>query len=272
MQEDISWIAFFQWALPKLRLHWPGFRKVHRQVRKRVHQRIQALHLASLAEYRRYLESHPDEWRVLDTLCHITISRFFRDKQLYALLARQVLPKLVKQAQRHGENRLRIWSAGCASGEEPYSLSILWQAQLREKFQSIDLQILATDADPQLLHRARAACYPFSSLKHLPTTWRILAFTPAAEGYCLRPEFKKSVLLVAHDIRTPVPTASLHLILCRNLVYTYFEPNLQQEITRHFSSSLQPSGVLIIGIQEMLPEPIPGFAPLFPNQGVYIKS
>jgi chemotaxis protein methyltransferase CheR len=64
MQEDISWIAFFQWALPKLRLHWPGFRKVHRQVRKRVHQRIQALHLASLAEYRRYLVLYQREFEV----------------------------------------------------------------------------------------------------------------------------------------------------------------------------------------------------------------
>ena len=126
MQEGTSWIAFFQWALPQLRLYWPGYRKVHRQVRKRVHQRIQALRLSGLAEYRWYLESHPDEWRVLDTLCHIIISRFSRDKQLYALLARQVLPKLAKQAQRHGENNLRIWSAGCASGEEPYSMSILW--------------------------------------------------------------------------------------------------------------------------------------------------
>lgn len=265
-------MTFLQWAWPQLRLHGAGFRKVHHQVGKRIRKRLLALHLSSLEEYRLYLKTHSEEWRVLDSLCRITISRFFRDQEVYGLLTRRILPQIAAHAGRHAENTLRIWSAGCASGEEPYSLAILWKIDWQKKFQDFGLRILATDADPLLLRRARAACYPFSSLKNLPETWRRVAFTASEEKYCLRPVFKKPVLFAEHDIRCPFPVASLQLILCRNLVYTYFEPSLQREITEQLHAALQPGGILVTGIHEALPQSFLGFTPLFPQQGIYLKS
>jgi chemotaxis protein methyltransferase CheR len=81
---------------------------------------------------------------------------------------------------------------------------------------------LATDVDPHLLQRARRACYPFSNLKELPETWRTIAFAKTGFVYRLRAEFKVPILFVEHDIRAPFPASSQHLILCRNLIYTYF--------------------------------------------------
>lgn len=267
-----QWIAFLQWALPQLHMQWRGFRKVRSQVRKRVHQRMQFLQLAGLDAYRLFLRQHPEEWRVLDALCRITISRFYRDAGIYALLAEQLLPRLVQQARRQGEAALRLWSAGCASGEEPYSLSILWAMQLHTRFPASALQILATDTDPHLLQRARTACYPYSNVKDLPAAWRQAAFTGAAGEYCLRNAFKQPVLFVEHDIRTAIPARALHLILCRNLVYTYFDTALQHEITQRLYAALQPGGLLVIGIHETLPPGIAGFMPLIPNRGIYLKG
>jgi chemotaxis protein methyltransferase CheR len=147
MTEDPLWTAFLQWALPQLRMRWSGFRKVRTQVRKRVHRRLQSLQLVGPDDYRDYLQQYPEEWRVLDTLCRITISRFCRDKGIYGLLADRIIPGLVEKIRREGNRRLHIWSAGCGSGEEPYSLAIQWAMQLQQRCPDITLRILATDID-----------------------------------------------------------------------------------------------------------------------------
>lgn len=271
MTEDPHWIAFLQWALPQLRMRWSGFRKVRTQVCKRVHRRLQALQLAGLEDYRDYLQHHPQEWQVLDSLCRITISRFCRDQGIFRLLAGQIIPDLAEQVRRAGGGRLDVWSAGCGSGEEPYSLAILWAAQLQQRFPDITLRILATDVDPRLLDRARTACYPFSSLKELPASLRESVFSESAGRYCLQSRYQRPVLLVAHDVRGPVPVSALHLILCRNLVYTYYGEALQREITRSMAEALQPGGVLVIGSHETLPEAVPDFACLPGMRGIYRK-
>jgi len=272
MTTDPQWSSFMQWALPQLRMRWSGFRKVRMQVRKRVHKRLQSLQLAGLSDYRDYLHQHPEEWRVLDTLCRITISRFYRDKGIYGLLADRIIPGLVEQIRRAGGRRLHIWSAGCGSGEEPYSLAILWALQLQQHCPDITLRILATDTDPQLLDRARTACYPFSSLKDLPVAWRELAFTASTDCYCLQSAFKRPVLFAEHDVRGPVPATALQLILCRNLVYTYYDVGLQCEITQRLGDAMQSGGLLVLGSHETLPGDVPGFTPMSCNRAIYKKT
>lgn len=121
---DPDCTAFLQWALPQLDLNWPGFRKVRRQVCKRLRRRMSELELADFAAYRARLESDPAEWQVCDECCHITISRFFRDRRVFEVLRDRVLRDIAPRAQREHRD-VRIWSAGCASGEEPYTLKIL---------------------------------------------------------------------------------------------------------------------------------------------------
>ena len=271
MREDPQWTTFLQWALPQLHLRWPGFRKVRTQVRKRVQRRIRSLHLAGPGAYRRFLLAHPEEWLLLDTLCRITISRFYRDRGVQELLADRIIPGLANRARQTGNAHLRIWSAGCSSGEEPYTLVLLWAMQLQQRYPDIRFQVLATDIDAQLLNRARTACYPFSSLKALPAAWRESAFSSVNGHYCLQPAYKDPVLFVEHDIRDPLPATNMHLILCRNLVYTYFETELQREITQRLLAALQPGGLLVLGSHEVLPGDDCGFLPWSRRQGIYIK-
>ena len=107
---------FLQWALPRLGFRWPGFRKVRRQVCRRIRRRIAALDLEGFDDYRRYLETHAQEHAKLDRLCRITISRFYRDRRVFERLEREALSRLAANAQKRRAT-VRAWSAGCASGE-----------------------------------------------------------------------------------------------------------------------------------------------------------
>src|SRR3954464_10873763 len=118
-------VELMQWALPRLGLRWSAFRRVKGQVCKRIRTRVQALGLADARAYAQYLECHSDEWGTLEAMCGITISRFYRDHPVFDALAQDVLPMLTCQLAE-GEP-LRVWSAGCASGEEPYSIALIWE-------------------------------------------------------------------------------------------------------------------------------------------------
>jgi chemotaxis protein methyltransferase CheR len=266
---DAQCIRFLQWALPRLRLHWPGYRKVRRQVCKRIARRAAALGLASLDAYRGWLESDPEEWRLLDQLCTVTISRFFRDRGVFEALGEEVLPELAQLAAARGEAALRAWSAGCASGEEPYGLRLAWEFELRPRSPALGIEILATDMNPAVLARARAGCYPASSLKALPQAWRSAAFVEKSGVQCLRAEFAAGIVFQAHDIRGPLPRGPFHLVLCRNLVLTYFEPALQREVLERIAATLVPRGLLVVGAHEAPPAGIAAFEPWRPRLGVY---
>ena len=123
--KDDECVRFLQWALPTLGKRWPGFRKVRRQVCRRIAYRLGELGLDNLAEYRRYLQANPAEWDNLDQLCRVTISRFYRDRWVFDRLGGTVLPELAQAALGRGEKTLRCWSAGCGSVEEPCTLAVI---------------------------------------------------------------------------------------------------------------------------------------------------
>jgi chemotaxis protein methyltransferase CheR len=111
---DADLVAFLEWALPRLRLRWPGYRRVRGTVRKRLDRRLRELELPDLLAYQGHLEAHPAEWAVLGEICRITISRFYRDRAVFDRLHRVVLPGLAHLVPGRGESELRFWSAGCA--------------------------------------------------------------------------------------------------------------------------------------------------------------
>jgi chemotaxis protein methyltransferase CheR len=250
---DTDCITFLQDMLPRLGLRWPGFRKVRRQVCKRLQRRLRALNLPDLNAYHRYLDTHTAEWAVLDSLCRISISRFYRDRVVFDRLRDEVLPALAREALIRAETTLHCWSIGCASGEEPYTLQLVWQLVVQPHFPGLTCHILATDADPQLLTRAAAGCYPASSLRELPEGWRTTAFTPRDNDYCLHRQFRQGVAFQPQDIRTAATGDTFDLILCRNLVFTYFDEPGQQQALACILERLRPGGVLVIGKSEQLP-------------------
>jgi chemotaxis protein methyltransferase CheR len=214
--------------------------------------RCQQLGLADFPDYATYLVDHPDELSVVDTCCRITISRFYRDAPVFEQLC-QELPKLLQLAISRGDKSVRCWCAGCASGEEVYTLKLLEHFCLSESEISLPWQILATDIDGHLLSRAKNACYSGGTLKELPQAWREEAF-PSNEHYCLKPVFQHGIQFEQQDIRQQMPLGSFHLILCRNLAFTYFEPSLQQQILSRISQKLVPGGIVLIGSRESLPD------------------
>jgi chemotaxis protein methyltransferase CheR len=268
---DSDCVAFLQWALPKMRLRWPGFRRVRRQVCRRLQRRLARLGLADLAAYRDYLEAHEEEWAALDALCRITISRFYRDRSVFDHLRDVLLPELADRLASRGETVLRFWSAGSASGEEPYSLSLAWTLGVSPSWPGISVEIIATDSDERLLERARDAVYPASSLRAMPDSWREAGFEREGPSYRLREEFKQPVHLQRQDIREGMPDGPFHLIFCRNLVFTYFADDLQGETLRGLVSRLEPGGHLLIGSHESLPAGGEGLVQLDGPNGLWVR-
>jgi chemotaxis protein methyltransferase CheR len=269
--KDAECVQFLQAVLPRLHMRWPGFRRVRGQVCKRLQRRLRELDLASLSAYLAYLDAHEAEWRVLDGLCRVTVSRFYRDKMVFAQLAEQVMPYLLEGLRQRGATTLRIWCAGSGAGEEPYTLSLLWAQLFQARYPDIVLSIVATDANPDMLQRARRACYPYSAIKNLPPAWREAGFAQQADEYRLHSVYQAKVEFLCQDLRALAPPGRFHLILCRNLAFTYFDEPLQREILRRLHASLETGGVLVIGVHESLPAGEEGFSVWSKRLGVYRK-
>ncbi|MBE9486616.1 MAG: chemotaxis protein CheR [Chloroflexi bacterium] len=270
--QDGPCVTFLQWALPRMDLRWPGFRRVRGQVCKRLQRRLRELRLPDLEAYSHYCLQQPEEWKILEALCRISISRFYRDRGLFTLLGKELLPELATQVGATMDNSLRIWCAGCASGEEPYSLALVWAFQLAANYPDIHLQILASDIDPQLLQRAARARYRDSSLKELPSVWKERAFSRVGDDFHLRQSYRRPVQLLQHDLRGPAIKGPFQLILCRNLAFTYFSEPLQRQVLEKFQQVLLPGGCLVIGSHEALPISPSGFSPLNSKLGIYRKA
>lgn len=269
---DNDCVDFLQWALPQLNMRWPGFRKVRGQVCKRLAKRIHELGLDDIDAYRNHLREHPKEWTQLDGFCRVTVTRFYRDRSVFGNLTREILPQLARDAFQRGDDALRCWSIGCASGEEPYTLAILWQELLAGDSPGLRFEVLATDADANLIERAHRACYPASALKNLPEPLCITAFKHTGEEYCLKQVYRSTVSFQQQDIRHSMPTGSFHLILCRNLVFTYFNESLQLQILQQLQARLLPSGWLILGVHETLPPMQHGFTIVSERLGLYRRK
>jgi chemotaxis protein methyltransferase CheR len=267
---DRDCVRFLRWALPRMGMRWKGFRKVRRQVCRRIRDRMVELGLAGVDDYMTRLEEDPGEWKHLAFLARVTISRFGRDREVFRVLRERILPELASG----GSGPIRVWSAGCASGEEPYTLTILWRLHLQDRFPDRDLRILATDIDPVVLERARRGVYPRGALRDLDSGDVERAFDEVdperpdpGQGrerqepdLQLRDEFRKGVSFREEDILGEMPDGRFELIFCRNLVFTYFDEETQVALLPRFLDRLVAgTGWLVLGGHEELP---PGRWPL----------
>lgn len=234
---------------------------------------MQELDFSEMSDYRQYLQVHPEEWEVLDSLCYITISRFYRDRKTFEDIGTIVLPALIRSLSGSGRREIRAWSAGCCSGEEPYSLILLWNFLIEPGLdESFRLSIIATDKNFALLQRAVAGIFSPGSLKHLPLTYQENGFNREGEKYRIKDIYKTNISFRHQDIRREMPEGSFQLILCRNLVFTYFDLPLQKKILKELQHKLSRDGFLVIGAHEHLPERYNGLHSLPENRQIFQKK
>lgn len=248
---DSECVALLQWAAPRLGLRWEGFRRVRGQVCKRIARRMAERGIEDGAAYRALLERDDAEWIALDATCRVTISRFYRDRAVWDALRTTLLPPLAKQAATKGRP-LRCWSAGACSGEEPYTAALL-MLELEDVVPGLRSEVIATEVDGGLLERARRACYPPGTLAELPPEWRERGLKSDGGDWCMRPEVAGRVQFRQQDLRGEQPEGPFDLILCRNVAFTYFAPELQLRVLEALTERLSKGGYLAIGAHEHFP-------------------
>jgi chemotaxis protein methyltransferase CheR len=223
-------------------------------VRRRIAVRMRACGVHSYADYQALLDQSPAERDRLRDALTINVTRFYRNAETWNLLRREIFPALCG-----ADGEIRIWSAGCASGEEAYSLAILAAEQLdrRGRSRALDrLTIDATDVDRQCLGRARAAVYRRDSLAEMPEDLTRRYFEPAPPDLRVVPRVQERVVVRALDLSAGRPLRrDYHMIVCRN-VLIYFDRPMQERLFQLFTDSLAPGGYLVLGKVESLVGPV----------------
>ena len=218
-------------------------------VLRRLERRLAATQSESVSAYREYLAQHPEEEERLVAALLINVTDFFRDRALYAHLRDYVLPDLLENA-RERHDAIRIWSAGCATGEEPYSLAILVRELLnREPRDDTTVRIFATDVDAEAIAFARRGVYPSRSLSNLAPDQIAGAFTRTDDEYEVVDSIRDLIIFGTHDLGRASPFRNTDLVVCRN-VLIYFTPELRQRALQAFAFSIRPGGFLVLGSAE----------------------
>ena len=258
---------FIKEAASLLDLQWRRFKRGG--IKRKVERRITELGLPVFEDYLLRIKKDPEEKSHLSQILTVTITRFFRDKKVFDILGNSIIPSMVEQK---GEGDFKIWSIGCANGEEPYSLSMLWKERFEKEFPRIRLTILATDINKGLLERAREGRYKRSSLKEVPKEI-LRKFFRIEDGFCITDRsILESVEFKKHDVLHEEPFSGMDLIFCRNLAFTYFSKECQMNVLKKIAASLKENGCLIIGKDESLPFTYPTlFVPIFPTEKIYQK-
>jgi chemotaxis methyl-accepting protein methylase len=258
---------FIKEAAPLHNLQWRRFKRGG--IKRKIEHRIADLRLPTFEDYLLKIKKDPEEKSCLSQILTVTITRFLRDRKVFDTLQDSVLPTVVEYK---GAGDFKIWSIGCANGEEPYSLCMLWKERFEEKFPQIRLTVLATDINENLLTRAKEGRYKKSSLKEIPEGILQRFFKIDNEFYILDRSVRESVEFKKHDIIHEEPFSGMDIIFCRNLAFTYFSKECQMKVLRKIAVSLKERGYLIIGREESLPLAYPTlFIPIFPTEKIYQK-
>jgi two-component system CheB/CheR fusion protein len=217
---------------------------------RRIRKRMTDTAVVEHADYQDLLETDAQEFRALFNTILINVTGFFRDTDCWAYLQHEVLPGLL--AARGPDEEIRVWSAGCSSGQEPYSLAVLFAEVLGVEECVQRVKIYGTDVDEEALREARAGLYPAKSLEPLSPELRDRYFEPTSGGqYVFRSDLRRRVIFGRHDITSDAPISRLDLLACRNTLM-YFNVEAQKQIIDRFHFALREGGHLFLGKAEML--------------------
>jgi len=216
---------------------------------RRIQRRMQIHQVADLPAYMRFLRANEEEVTALYQNFLITVTNFFRDPEAFALLAEEVIPHLF--TNKDGDDPVRIWVAGCATGEEAYSVAMLLLEHASLLDQPVPIQIFATDLSESALRRARAGSYA-EQIEADVSPARLARFFSREQGrYRVKPFLRESVLFAPHNLIKDPPFSKLDLITCRNLLI-YLDREIHAQVFDLFHYALHPDGYLLLSPSESM--------------------
>jgi two-component system CheB/CheR fusion protein len=216
---------------------------------RRVGRRMALNHAANLLEYIEYVKVHREELGELARSFLIKVTEFFRDPEAFDYIKQEILPRLIEAGRERGRV-LRLWSAGCATGEEAYSLAMLVSEMLGPDVSRWNIRIFATDLDEAAVNFARRGLYPANVLRYVPDQFKENFFERAGPSYCVKKSVRQQVIFGHQDLTRGAPFPRIDLVVCRNLLI-YFKPELQQDLLDLFAYALhQTAGYLFLGKAE----------------------
>jgi two-component system, chemotaxis family, CheB/CheR fusion protein len=228
-------------------------------IRRRIARRMSLHDIESTELYARYLKEHPPEVQLLFKELLINVTSFFRDPDAFAALKNDVLPQIF--AGKPDGYVFRVWVAGCASGEETYSIAMLMHELMAETGKDFKVQFYSTDLDEDAIGVARAATYPPNIVQDVSPERLPRFFVKGEAGYRIKKEIRELVVFAVQNVIKDPPFTRLDLVSCRNLMI-YLEPELQDRLLRAFHYALKPGGVLFLSPSESIGERNDQFAPL----------
>lgn len=241
----------FRQLLDRFNYSWTGYRKVRKGVKKRISRHMQELNCPNIRVYLNLLDKSDAVRQESERRMTVSISRFFRDRKLWHDLEEEILPRMIEKEKKI----LRVWSAGCARGEEVHSFKIVWDRLIGKFVYLPDLGITATDVHPDYIEKARAGIYTKSSLKEVPREIREHYFDIRKSGHQFEVKafLKKGIDWKVQDIFADPPGSVFDIIFLRNNLLTYYKEHLKAEGLRRVIKALVPEGWLIVGSHEKIP-------------------
>jgi chemotaxis protein methyltransferase CheR len=234
---------------------------------RRLHHRMRRSNINSYRKYSELLEKDPEELILLVKSFSINVTRFFRNKDMYIALNKNILPQIFKEHQ----GSINIWSAGCAVGAEPYSLAMLVDSNSNAKDRR-RVNIIATDISLEFLKRAKEGLFQKDLLKETSPNFTHAYFQKKGEEFRISPKLKMYIKFQTHDLRNPPPEKNLDLIMCRN-VLIYFSHEESIKLFERMHKALKPNGYLVLGKCEMMRGKIrESFTVVDPKNRIYQKK
>ena len=247
------------------RVHFSMYKPA--MVLRRIQRRAGLAGRDSLSSYVELLESRPPEMEQLTRELLIGVTQFFRDPAAWGYLEDTILPQVLALGSERGA--LRLWVAGCATGEEAYTLAMLLEEQSHKLRRPISYRLFATDVRRDSLRYARAGVYPAAACAGIPEPLRERYFEVRGEQLVVRRALRDAVTFAPHDLLTDPPFTQLSLAVCRNLMI-YLDVEAQRHVLSRLRASLKEGGFLFLGSSEGVGEASPLFRSLNPRQGMFL--
>ena len=222
-------------------------------VQRRIISRMRAVKVRTLSGYLKFLSLNPDEWDSFSRSLTTRTTHFFRNPQTFRLIKEKILPIIIADKINNNKKTLSFWSAGCATGEEPFSLAILIKDMLGDNFTNFKVLILATDRDETSLSQAREGLFPQNRMKEIDQKLLGKYFIPQGNNFRLADMIKKMVFFEKKDIfKEKREYGHFDIIMCRNL-FIYLSLAQQNKLLSHFHHILNVNGIMVLGKTESLP-------------------